>query len=90
MSFVGIAFLFALPLAASPLLLHLFDRRRNEVIEWGAMQFLMEASVRKTSARRLKQWLLLLLRCLALAALVFALARPLAPGGFLGVSNHGE
>lgn len=90
MSFVGIAFLFALPLVAAPLLLHLLDRRRNEVIQWGAMQFLMEASARKTSARRLKQWLLLLLRCLAIAALIFALARPLLPAGYLSVSNRSE
>lgn len=90
MSFLSIAFLLALPLAAVPLVLHLFDRRRNTVIQWGAMQFLMEASARKTSARRLKQWLLLLLRCLALAALVFALARPLIPSGYLGGSEKGE
>lgn len=90
MSFVGVAFLFALPLVAAPLLLHLFDRRRNEVIQWGAMQFLMEASTRKTSARRLKQWLLLLLRCLALAALVLALARPLLPSGYLGANDRSE
>lgn len=90
MSFVGVAFLFALPLAAAPLLLHLFDRRRNERIEWGAMQFLLEASARKTSARRLKQWLLLLLRCLAIAALVLALARPLLPSGYLGANDRSE
>ena len=29
------AFLAALPLATAPILLHLFDRRRNVVIEWG-------------------------------------------------------
>tara|TARA_R110002073_G_scaffold335615_1_gene528120 strand:- start:1851 stop:4232 length:2382 start_codon:yes stop_codon:yes gene_type:complete len=90
MSFLSVAFLFALPLAAAPLLLHLFDRRRNTVIQWGAMQFLMEASAKKTSARRMKQWLLLLLRCLAIAALVFALARPLLPTGFLAGNQRGE
>ncbi|MCG8650569.1 MAG: BatA domain-containing protein [Pirellulales bacterium] len=90
MSFLSTAFLLALPLVAAPLLLHLFDRRRNRVIEWGAMEFLMEASTRKTSARRLKQWLLLLLRCLAIAALIFALARPLLPSGYLGGSQRGE
>ena len=90
MSFLSIAFLLAFPLAAAPLLLHWFDRRRNMVIQWGAMEFLMEASARKTSARRLKQWLLLLLRCLAIAALVFALARPLLPAGYLGQSHRSE
>lgn len=90
MSFLSVAFLFALPLVAAPLLLHLFDRRRNETVQWGAMQFLMEASARKTSSRKLKQWLLLLLRCLAIAALIFALARPLLPTGYLGGSEQGE
>ncbi|MEP6167809.1 MAG: BatA domain-containing protein, partial [Rhodopirellula bahusiensis] len=90
MSFLSVAFLFALPLVAAPLLLHLFDRRRNEIVQWGAMQFLMEASARKTSSRKLKQWLLLLLRCLAIAALILALARPLLPTGYLGGTERGE
>ena len=59
----------------APILLHLFDRRRNVTIEWGAMEFLLEAATRRTSAGKLKQWLLLLLRVLAIAALVMALAR---------------
>lgn len=90
MSFLGLAFLAALPLAAAPVLLHLFDRRRQVVIEWGAMAFLMEAATRRTRARRLKQWLLLLLRVLAIAALVLALARPMLPGNWFGRSDRGE
>lgn len=90
MTFLSTAFLFALPLVAAPLLLHFFDRRRNTVIEWGAMDFLLEASTQKTSARRLKQWILLLLRVLAVAALILALARPLLPGGYLGSDERGE
>lgn len=90
MSFLSIAFLAALPLAAAPILLHLFDRRRNVVIEWGAMQFLMEAATRKTSARRLKQWLLLLMRVCAVAALVLAFARPLLPGRWFATDDQGE
>lgn len=90
MSFLSIAFLSALPLALAPVLLHLFDRRRNVVIEWGAMQFLQEAVTRRTSARKLKQWLLLLLRTLAVLALVFALARPLLPGNWFTGTDRGE
>ena len=86
MSFLSIAFLTALPLAALPILLHLFDRRRNVVIEWGAMQFLMEAAAQRTSARKLKQWLLILLRVLSLLFLILALARPTLPGSWIG--NH--
>lgn len=80
----------ALPLVAAPILLHLFDRRRNVVIEWGAMQFLMEAAARKTSARRVQHWLLLLLRAATLAILIFALARPVLPGHWFGNANHQE
>ena len=90
MTFLTTAFLIALPLAAAPILLHLFDRRRNVVIEWGAMDFLMEAVARKTSARKLKQWILLLLRVLAIAALVLALAQPLLPGNWFGNSERAE
>lgn len=90
MSFLSIAFLAALPLAAAPILLHLIDRRRNVVIEWGAMQFLVEAAVRKTRARKLWQWLLLLLRVLAVAALVLALARPMLPGTWFRAADRTE
>lgn len=77
MSFLSLAFLAALPLALAPVVLHLIDRQRKVVIHWGAMQFLMEAATRRTQARRLREWLLLLLRVLAVACLVFALARPM-------------
>jgi hypothetical protein len=89
-SFLGLAFLAALPLAAAPLLLHLFDRRRNVVIDWGAMQFLMEAATQRTSARKLKQWLLLLMRVLAIVAVVLALARPQLTGGWFGQQERAE
>jgi hypothetical protein len=88
--FLSIAFLTALPLAVVPIVLHLFDRRRNVVIEWGAMQFLMEAAAERTSARRLKQWLLILFRVLSLAFLILALARPTLPGRWFGNKQRGE
>ena len=50
----------------------------------------MEAATRKTSARRLKQWLLLMLRVLALLALILALAQPKLPGNWLGSTNRSE
>ena len=88
MSFLSIAFLAALPIIALPILLHFFDRRRKVEIPWGAMQFLRAAETKRSSARKLKEWLLLLCRVLALAALVLALARPLVPAGFFGTKNQ--
>ena len=90
MSFLSIAFLVGLPLAALPVLLHLFDRRRNVEIEWGAMQFLVEAQAQQTSSRRLKQWLLVAMRVLALTALIFALAQPMMPGSWFGNVKRSE
>ena len=43
MTFLGAIFLFALPLAAVPVVIHLLHRRRQDVVRWGAMQFLLEA-----------------------------------------------
>lgn len=90
MSFLGIAFLAALPLVAAPLLLHLFDRRRHVILEWGAMQFLLEVATRRSSARRFQHRLLLLLRVLAVASLVLALARPLVPGNWFNTIDRRE
>ncbi|HEY2251895.1 MAG TPA: BatA domain-containing protein, partial [Planctomycetaceae bacterium] len=90
MDFLGLTFLWALPLAAVPVLLHLFDRRRRVVIEWGAMQFLVQAARRRTSARRLREWLLLLLRTLAVLCLVLALARPLVHSRWSGAGERRE
>ena len=90
MSFLSIAFLLALPLAAVPILLHLFDRRRRVVIDWGAMQFLVQAARRRTSARRLQEWLLLLLRTLAVLCLVLRIARPLVQSRWSGPGERHE
>ena len=63
-----------------PPLIHLLNRRRFDVVEWGAMQFLQ---ISETTRRRLliEELLLMLLRISLLAVLVFALAqRVRAPG----------
>ena len=75
---------------SGPLLLHFFDRRRNVVIEWGAMQFLMEAAAQRTSTRKIKQWLLILLRVLTLLFLILALAQPTLPGSWIGNKERSE
>lgn len=62
---------------AIPIVIHLLFRQRRRPIEWGAMRFLLEAYRRSRHRMRLEQWLLLALRCLILALLGLALARPL-------------
>ncbi|HZW07934.1 MAG TPA: BatA domain-containing protein, partial [Phycisphaerales bacterium] len=64
-----------------PIIIHLLLRRRKKPMEWGAMRFVLEA-YRKTRRRtNLEKWLLLACRCLLVAALAVALARPLVAGG---------
>src|SRR5678815_5425764 len=64
-------------LASIPIIIHILNRRRYKVERWAAMEFLLRAM--KKNRRRLKfeQWLLLATRCLVLALLGTALARPL-------------
>src|SRR3712207_4445430 len=64
---------------AIPVLIHLWNRRRPEVIDWGAMQFLELHPARR---RRLvlEEWLLLLARLALVALVVGGLAAPVARG----------
>src|SRR5438477_10639160 len=67
--------LVGLVVLAIPPLIHLLNRRRFEVVDWGAMQFLQVSEVTR---RRLflEELLLMLLRMALLGVLVFALAGP--------------
>ncbi|MFO1019842.1 MAG: BatA domain-containing protein [Planctomycetales bacterium] len=84
MSFLNMAFLWGLPFLAVPIAIHLLSRRRQEVVRWGAMQFLMESSIRRRKIWRVDDLILMALRTLAVLALVLALARPLWHGSNLG------
>ena len=61
---------------ALPILAHLINRQQVKRTDWAAMQFL-NRSVRVRSRQiRLRDVLLLCLRCLAIVLLVFAFAKP--------------
>jgi hypothetical protein len=77
MSFLSTPFLFALPLIAVPVAIHLLSRRRQEIIRWGAMQFLLDSSIRRRKFWRVDDLVLMLLRTAAVLALILALAQPL-------------
>ncbi len=79
--------MWALPLAAAPVIIHLFHRHRQEVIQWGAMQFLMEGATRRTRMWRIDDLLLLILRTMAVLLIVLALAQPMINAGWITGSN---
>lgn len=72
---LNVAMLAGLAGVALPVIVHLLNRRRDTVIEWGAMQFL-ELGKRARRRIRLAELLLMLARMGLLALAALALARP--------------
>ena len=60
-----------------PIVIHLIGRRRAPTVSFAAFDFLMAVNKRLARRERLRQFLLLLLRTLAILALVFAASRPM-------------
>lgn len=88
MSFLQSGLLWALPVIAIPILIHLINQSRHQKVEWGAMQFLLKAKKMNQGMVRLKQWLILAMRVLALLGLILVLSRPLI-GGWVGKALGG-
>ena len=69
---------------ASPIIIHLLARRRFKRIRWAAIDFLLQAERRNKRRLRMEEWILLVLRCLAVFCIGLFIARPfLAPGATL-------
>jgi hypothetical protein len=89
MSFLQPWLLAALPLALLPIIIHLINQRRYQTVRWGAMMFLLTANRMARGFARLRQYLIMAARMLAIAGLVFAVSRPLA-SGWLGLAAGGR
>ncbi len=70
------ALLAGLAALAVPIILHLLQRERRQVVEFPSLMFLRRIPQETTRRRRIRHPLLLALRLLALALLAFAFARP--------------
>ncbi len=86
MSFLQPLLLFALPLALLPVIVHLIHQHRRRTVPWAAMMFLRRAQRMNRGFSRLRRWLILAFRMLAILALLLMAARPLA-GGLLGLTG---
>ena len=89
MSFLQPWLLVGLPLIALPIIIHLINQRRFQTIQWAAMMFLLAAHKMARGYSRLRQILIMMFRMLAIATLLFAVARPLA-SGWLGLAAGGQ
>lgn len=76
MSFIVPEFLYALGFLAIPILIHLFNFRRYKTVKFSQVKFLKDVKKQTQSVSRLKHLLVLLSRCFAITALVFAFAQP--------------
>jgi hypothetical protein len=62
-----------------PIIIHLLNKRKFKIVDWAAMEFLLDADKKNRRRVRLENLLLLLLRCLAVLLIGFLLARPFIP-----------
>lgn len=67
-----------------PVLLHLLLKQRNPRMRVSTLRFFEVRDTRSSSRRKLRNWLLLLLRLLVFALIVLAFARPYLPDGWGG------
>ena len=76
MEFFSPWMLLGLAAIAVPVLIHLFNRKSAKTIQWGAFLFLLDSMVSRRRRMLIEEMLLLATRCLLLALLALALARP--------------
>src|SRR5262245_20078908 len=76
MSFLNPIMLAGLAAVSVPIIIHLLNRRKFHKVVWAAMRFLQNAVEQNQRRMRVEDMILLALRCLLLALLALALARP--------------
>jgi hypothetical protein len=76
MAFLTPLFLAGLAALALPVLVHLIQRERRNVVEFPSLMFLRRIPYQSVQRRRIRHWVLLLMRLGALALIVAAFARP--------------
>lgn len=76
MNFVQTGFLAAFAALMIPVIVHLLFKRRSRTVQLGTLRFLRAVIEQNSRRKKLKRWLLLVLRLGAIAALVMLFARP--------------
>ena len=89
MSFLTPLFLLGLAGLAVPVIIHLIQRERKNVVQFPSLMFLQRIPYQSVRRRRVRNWPLLLLRLAALALIVAAFARPFLRRQALAVSAAG-
>jgi hypothetical protein len=79
MRFVYPEFLWAFAALLIPVIIHLFNFRRYKTLYFSSLQFLKFVDQQTRATQKLKHYLILALRILALSALILAFAQPFIP-----------
>jgi Mg-chelatase subunit ChlD len=76
MSFIAPLFFVALAALAIPVLIHLIQREKKQVVRFPSLMFIQRVPYKSVRRRRIHNWFLLFVRLTALALIVLAFARP--------------
>jgi hypothetical protein len=87
-SFLNPFALLAMAAVVVPLFLHLFNLRQPQTVDFSSLAFVQELQETAVQRVRIKEWLLLALRMLAIACLVLAFAQPTLTGDLGGVAGR--
>ena len=77
MSFLAPLFLLALAGLAIPVILHLTQREKKQIVHFPSLMFVRRIPYQSVRRRKIQNWLLLAIRLTALALIIAAFARPL-------------
>ena len=80
MSFLFPSFLWGLLAISVPIAIHIFNFRRTKRVYFTNVAFLKAVETQTRSIRKIKHWLIMAARILAIACLAFAFAQPFLPG----------
>jgi hypothetical protein len=76
MSFLAPLFFVGLAAIAIPVIVHLIQKERKDVVEFPSLMFIRQIPYQSVERRRIHNWLLLLLRTAAMLMIVAAFTRP--------------
>src|SRR5688572_30871613 len=76
MAFLAPLFFAALATFAIPILIHLTQRERKQIVEFPSLMFLEKIPYQSVRRRRIRDWPLLAMRLAAILLIVLAFARP--------------
>src|SRR5687768_5474103 len=84
MAFLSPILLTGLVLASVPIIIHLLNRMRFRLVDWGPMKYLKLTLKTNRRRMRIEQFILLAVRTLAVIVLILAVARPVLSATGLG------